>query len=155
MITASVAKSAGLALSGATIFYTSDGTDRAKAVAAENKRATLARSAQAPRLIIETAVIEINTSVKLRFIFPHSAIVAASQYAGVEVWGRGQGPNFRPDMNGRKPDIVDEAFRQYAINWGLPRVARLFHELKVPLSLAVNAQFPEQHLSVWTNVDAI
>jgi peptidoglycan/xylan/chitin deacetylase (PgdA/CDA1 family) len=52
-------------------------------------------------------------------------------------------------MKGRKPDIVDEAFRQYGIDWGLPRVARLFKELKVPLSLAVNAQFLEQRQSVW------
>jgi allantoinase len=67
----------------------------------------------------------------------------------VEVWGHDQGPNFRPDMNGRKPDIVDEAFRQYAINWGLPRVGRLFNELKAPLSLALNAQFPEREPEVW------
>jgi allantoinase len=67
----------------------------------------------------------------------------------VEVWGHDQGPNFRPDMNGRKPDIVDEAFRQYAINWGLPRVGRLFNELKAPVSLALNAQFPEQEPEVW------
>jgi allantoinase len=52
-------------------------------------------------------------------------------------------------MNGRKPDLVNEAFRQYAIDWGLPRVAHLFNELKVPLSLALNAQFPEQQQSVW------
>jgi peptidoglycan/xylan/chitin deacetylase (PgdA/CDA1 family) len=81
--------------------------------------------------------------------WPDGRKVAVCFVLYVEVWGRGQGPNFRPDLNGRKPDIVDEAFRQYAINWGLPRVARLFHELKVPLSLALNAQFLEQQPSVW------
>jgi peptidoglycan/xylan/chitin deacetylase (PgdA/CDA1 family) len=67
----------------------------------------------------------------------------------VEVWGHGNGPNFRPDMNERKPDLVDEGFREYAINWGLPRVARTFSEMKVPLSLALNAQFPEQQPAAW------
>src|SRR5438445_8049709 len=52
-------------------------------------------------------------------------------------------------MTGRTPDVVDEAFRQYAINWGLPRVGRLFKEVEVPLSLALNAQFPEQQPEVW------
>ncbi len=41
----------------------------------------------------------------------------------VEAWRHDQGPNFRPDMNERKTDVVDEAFRQYAIARGLPRVA--------------------------------
>jgi allantoinase len=81
--------------------------------------------------------------------WPGGKKVAVCFVLYVEVWGHDQGPNFRPDMNGRKPDIVDEAFRQYAINWGLPRVAHLFNELKVPLSLALNAQFLEQQPSVW------
>jgi allantoinase len=81
--------------------------------------------------------------------WPGDKKVAVCFVLYVEVWGHGHGPNFRPDMDGRKPDIVDEAFRQYAINWGLPRVAHLFNELKVPLSLAVNAQFLEQQPSVW------
>jgi peptidoglycan/xylan/chitin deacetylase (PgdA/CDA1 family) len=67
----------------------------------------------------------------------------------VEVWGHDHGPNFRPDMGDRKPDLVDEAFRQYAINWGVPRVGRLFKEMGAPLSLALNAQFPEQNPEVW------
>jgi allantoinase len=67
----------------------------------------------------------------------------------VEVWGHGQGPNFRPDMAGRTPDLVDEAFRQYAIDWGVPRVGRLFKEMKAPLSIALNAQFLEQRPEVW------
>src|SRR5260370_34787455 len=63
----------------------------------------------------------------------------------VEVWGHDHGPNFRPDMNGRTPDLVAEAFRQYAIEWGLPRVGRLVKAMGAPLSLALNAQFPEQN----------
>jgi allantoinase len=81
--------------------------------------------------------------------WPGGKKVAVCFVLYVEVWGHDQGPNFRPDMNGRKPDIVDEAFRQYAINWGLPRVGRLFNELKAPLSLALNAQFPEREPEVW------
>ncbi|WP_210495216.1 polysaccharide deacetylase [Microvirga antarctica] len=81
--------------------------------------------------------------------WPGGKKVAVAFVLYVEVWGRGQGPNFRPDMTDRKPDLVDEAFRQYAINWGLPRVGRLFGEMKVPLSLALNAQFPEQQPVAW------
>jgi allantoinase len=81
--------------------------------------------------------------------WPGGKKVAVCFVLYVEVWGHDQGPNFRPDMNGRKPDIVDEAFRQYAINWGLPRVGRLFNELKAPVTLALNAQFPEQEPEVW------
>src|SRR5262249_51028913 len=57
-------------------------------------------------------------------------------------------------MNGRTPDVVDEAFRQYAINWGVPRVGRLFKEMGVGLSIALNAQFPEQHMEVWKELRA-
>ena len=81
--------------------------------------------------------------------WPGSKKVAVCFVLFVEVWGHDQGPNFRPDMSGRKPDIVDEAFRQYAINWGLPRVAHLFNELRAPVSLALNAQFLEQQAPVW------
>lgn len=73
----------------------------------------------------------------------------------VEVWGHDHGPNFRPDMNGRTPDLVDEAFRQYAILWGLPRVTRLFKEMAVPISFALNAQFPEQQPDVWKKLRAL
>jgi peptidoglycan/xylan/chitin deacetylase (PgdA/CDA1 family) len=67
----------------------------------------------------------------------------------VEVWGMGQGPNFRPDMTSRHPDVVDEAFRQYAIEWGVPRAGRLFREQGVPLSIALNAQYPEKNPEIW------
>ena len=81
--------------------------------------------------------------------WPDGKKVAVCFVLYVEVWGHDHGPNFRPDMNGRTPDLVDEAFRQYAINWGLPRVGRTFSEMGVPLSLALNAQFPEQNAEIW------
>lgn len=73
----------------------------------------------------------------------------------VETWGHGQGPNFRPDMTGRTPDLVDEGFRQYAIHFGLPRTGRLFRDMGVPLSLALNAQFPKAHPQVWATLRAL
>ena len=42
-----------------------------------------------------------------------------------------------------------KSFRQYAIDWGIPRVGRLFNEQGAPLSIALNALFPEQHPDVW------
>ena len=82
--------------------------------------------------------------------WPGGRKVAVCFVLYVEVWGRGHGPNFRSG-HGRRvhPDVVDEAFRQYAIDWGVPRVGRLFREMNVPLSIALNAQFPEQHPEVW------
>jgi peptidoglycan/xylan/chitin deacetylase (PgdA/CDA1 family) len=67
----------------------------------------------------------------------------------VEEFGFGQGPIFRPDLASRNPDLVNENFRQYAQNWGIPRVARLFKELDVPLSVALNAEFIGAYMSVW------
>lgn len=67
----------------------------------------------------------------------------------VEEWGFGHGPNFRTDMAGRDPDVVDEAFRQYAIDFGVERVGRVFNEQGAPLSIALNAQFPERRPEVW------
>ena len=81
--------------------------------------------------------------------WPGGKKVAVCFVLYVEVWGFGHGPNFRPDMTARDPDLVDEAFRQYAIDWGIPRVGRMFHEEKMPLSIALNALFPEQHPEVW------
>jgi len=81
--------------------------------------------------------------------WPDGKKVAVCFVLYVEVWGKGQGPNFRPDMAARNPDVVDEAFRQYAIEWGVPRVGRLFGDQGVPLSIALNAQFPEQHPEIW------
>lgn len=81
--------------------------------------------------------------------WPEGRKVAVCFVFYVEVWGKDHGPNFRPDMTDRKPDVVDESFRQYAIEWGVPRVGRLFKEQDTPLSIALNAQFPEQHPEIW------
>ena len=86
--------------------------------------------------------------------WPGGKKVAVCFVLYVELWGHDHGPNFRPDMNGRTPDVVDEAFRQYAIHWGLPRVGRLFKESGAPLSLALNAQFPERKSEVWKELRA-
>jgi allantoinase len=81
--------------------------------------------------------------------WPKGKKVAVCFILYVEVWGFGHGPNFRPDTAARDPDVVDESFRQYAIYWGIPRVGRLFNEQALPLSIALNATFPEEHPDVW------
>lgn len=81
--------------------------------------------------------------------WPGGKKVAVCFVLYVEVWGFGHGPNFRSDMTARDPDVVDESFRQYAIQWGISRVGRLFNEESAPLSIALNALFPEQHPDVW------
>ena len=87
--------------------------------------------------------------------WPGGRKVAVSFALFVEEFGFGQGPVFRPDLATRSPDLVNEAFRQYAIDWGIPRVARLFKELDVPLSVVLNAEFPGQHESVWKEFRAV
>jgi len=81
--------------------------------------------------------------------WPAGKKVAVCFILYVEVWRFGRGPNFRPDMVARDPDVVDESFRQYAIEWGIPRVGRLFNEQGMPLSIALNALFPENHPDLW------
>jgi allantoinase len=81
--------------------------------------------------------------------WPAGRKVAVSFALFVENFGFGQGPVFRPDLASRNPDLVNEAFREYAINWGNPRVGRLFQELQVPLSIVLNAEFPETYPAVW------
>jgi peptidoglycan/xylan/chitin deacetylase (PgdA/CDA1 family) len=81
--------------------------------------------------------------------WPAGRKVAVSFALFVEEFGFGQGPVLRPDLASRNPDLVNEAFRQYAIDWGIARVGRLFKELDVPLSIVLNAEFPEKHASVW------
>jgi allantoinase len=81
--------------------------------------------------------------------WPDGRKVAVSFALFVEEFGFGQGPVFRPDLATRNPDLVNEAFRQYAIDWGIPRVGRLFKELDVPLSAVLNAEFAGKHMSVW------
>ena len=87
--------------------------------------------------------------------WPGGKKVAVCFVLYVEVWGRGQGPNFRPDMVARDPDVVDEAFRQYAIEWGVPRVGRLFKAEGVPMSIALNARFPVDHPELWKRFRAL
>lgn len=81
--------------------------------------------------------------------WPAGRKVAVSFLLFVEEFGFGQGPVFRPDLATRNPDLVNEAFRQYGIDWGIVRVGRLFRELGVPLSVALNAEFPGNYKSVW------
>jgi hypothetical protein len=78
--------------------------------------------------------------------WPGGKKVAVSFSLFVEVFGFGQGPVFRPDLATRNPDLVNEAFRQYAVTWGNLRVARLFKELDIPLSVVLNATFPRTYL---------
>jgi allantoinase len=82
-------------------------------------------------------------------VWPAGRKVAVSFLLFVEEFGFGQGPVFRPDLATRNPDLVNEAFRQYGIDWGIVRVGRLFRELGVPLSIALNAEFPGTYKSVW------
>jgi len=86
--------------------------------------------------------------------WPGGKKVAVTFVLYVETWGKGHGPNLRPDMTSRDPDVVNEAFRQYAIDWGLARVGRLFREQRVPISFALNAQFPSSHPQVWKELRA-
>jgi peptidoglycan/xylan/chitin deacetylase (PgdA/CDA1 family) len=81
--------------------------------------------------------------------WPAGRKVAVSFALFVEEFGFGQGPVMRPDLATRNPDLVNEAFRQYAIDWGIARVGRLFKELDVPLSIVLNAEFPGKHAPVW------
>ncbi len=87
--------------------------------------------------------------------WPGGKKVAVSFALFVEEFGFGQGPVFRPDLATRNPDLVNEAFRQYAIDWGIARVGRLFRELDVPLSTVLNAEFLGTHASVWKEFRAV
>jgi peptidoglycan/xylan/chitin deacetylase (PgdA/CDA1 family) len=81
--------------------------------------------------------------------WPGGGKVAVSFALFVEEFGFGQGPVLRPDLATRNPDLVNEAFRQYGIDWGIARVGRLFKELNVPLDVVLNAEFPDSYPSVW------
>jgi allantoinase len=86
--------------------------------------------------------------------WPGGKKVAVSFALFVEEFGFGQGPVYRPDMTTRNPDLVNEAFRQYAIDWGIPRVGRLFRELEVPLTIVLSAEFPGKYKPVWNEFRA-
>src|SRR6185437_10421812 len=60
--------------------------------------------------------------------WPGGKKVAVSFALYVEEFGFGQGPVYRPDLASRNPDLVNEAFRQYGVDWGVVRVGRLFKE---------------------------
>lgn len=81
--------------------------------------------------------------------WPNGRKVAVCFVLYVEDWGRGNGPVFRQDMVSRKPDLLNDSWRRYAIDWGVPRSARLFAEQKVPLSIALNANFPSRNPESW------
>ena len=81
--------------------------------------------------------------------WPGGKKVAVSFVLFVEQFGFGQGPVIRPDLTSRNPDLTNEAFRQYGITFGNLRVGRLFKELGVPLSIALNAEFPGAQPEVW------
>jgi peptidoglycan/xylan/chitin deacetylase (PgdA/CDA1 family) len=87
--------------------------------------------------------------------WPEGKKVAVSFALFVEEFGFGQGPVFRPDLANRNPDLVNEAFRQYGIDWGVPRVGRVFKDLNVPLTIVLNAEFPVAHPSVWRQFRAL
>src|ERR1700688_3116668 len=87
--------------------------------------------------------------------WPAGKKVAVSFALFVEEFGFGQRPLFRPDLAPRNPDLVNEAFRQYAIDWGVTRVGRLFKELDVPLSIVLNAELSGTHASVWKESGAV
>ena len=70
--------------------------------------------------------------------------VAVSFALFVEEFGFGQGPVYRPDLASRTPDLVNENFRQYSLTWGNLRVARLFKDLDVPLTVVLNAEYPQR-----------
>jgi peptidoglycan/xylan/chitin deacetylase (PgdA/CDA1 family) len=87
--------------------------------------------------------------------WPGGKKVAVSFALFVEEFGFGQGPVYRPDLSSRSPDLVNENFRQYSLSWGNLRVARLFKDLDVPLSVALNAEFPRAHPSEWKDFRAV
>jgi hypothetical protein len=58
--------------------------------------------------------------------WPGGGKVAICFVLYVEEWGFGEGPNLRPDMVTRNPDLFNGAFREYGVKWRIPRVARLF-----------------------------
>jgi hypothetical protein len=87
--------------------------------------------------------------------WPGGKKVAVSFALFVEEFGFGQGPVYRPDLSSRSPDLVNENFRQYSLSWGNLRVARLFKDLNVPLTVVLNAEFPRAHASEWKDFRAV
>ncbi len=86
--------------------------------------------------------------------WPDGARVAVAFVLYVESWGIGMGPSYRPEMTSRRPDFVNESFRQYSIGARTRRVARLFAELEAPLSIALSASYPAECKDLWEQVRA-
>jgi allantoinase len=84
--------------------------------------------------------------------WPGNKKVAVSFALFVEEFGFGRGPVYRPDLANRTPDLVNEAFRQYGIDWGVTRIGRLFKELGVPLTIVLSSEFPGKYPSVWNDL---
>jgi allantoinase len=84
--------------------------------------------------------------------WPGNKKVAVSFALFVEEFGFGHGPVYRPDLANRAPDLVNEAFRQYGIDWGVTRIGRLFKELDVPLTIVLSSEFPGKYPSVWNEL---
>ena len=109
--------------------------------------------ALSPRVSLSADVTDWVTGIPRQPIhvaeWPGGKKVAVCFVFDVEVWGFGNGPNFRSDMAGRKPDLVDESFREYGIEWGVPRIGALFKEEGIPLTIVLNALFPSQRPEVW------
>jgi allantoinase len=87
--------------------------------------------------------------------WPGNKKVAVGFALFVEEFGFGQGPVLRPDLEKRNPDLVNEAFRQYGIDFGITRVGRVFRESGVPLTTVLNSEFPAAHPSVWKEFRAL
>lgn len=87
--------------------------------------------------------------------WPDGKKVAICFVFHAEVWGEGHGPNIRSDMVNRKPDIINDSWRQYAIEWGLARGANLFKEQGVPVTLSMNSLFPTTYPEVWKTLRGI
>lgn len=99
-----------------------------------------------------TGLPRANVSVQS---WPNGKKVAICFILDVEEWGLYRGPFFRPDTVSRNPDYLNESFREYAIHWGVPRVAQTFASEGVPLTVALNAVFPEDYPETWQQFRAI
>ncbi|GAB4069867.1 allantoinase PuuE [Ancylobacter sonchi] len=117
--------------------------------------ATVLPGASGPARAVQDVITGLPREAVPVTAWPNGKKVAVAFVLYVEDWGVGHGPVLRPDMTERRPDVVNEAFRQYAIDFGLTRVGRLFKDEGVPLSFALNALFPAAHPEVWKALRAV
>jgi len=73
--------------------------------------------------------------------WPGGKKVAVSFALFVETFGFSQGPILRPDLATRNPDLVNEAFRQYAVTWGNLRLGRLLRSWTFHSALCSTPRF--------------